>query len=88
MDAGYGGEVARAESVVFVDCAINAPPPEQYESCKFKLREFGRVSATHHVGAAELLGLGEELYGSLPGHALLLTIGAGATEVGESSAQL
>jgi Ni,Fe-hydrogenase maturation factor len=39
--------------------------------------------AAHHLGAPELLALGRELYHSLPQNALLLTIGAGSTELGE-----
>ena len=39
--------------------------------------------ATHHLDAPELLALGQELYGSLPLAAMLLTVGAGSTELGE-----
>ena len=39
--------------------------------------------ATHHIGAPELLALAQELYGSLPHQALLLTVGAGSTELRE-----
>jgi Ni,Fe-hydrogenase maturation factor len=39
---------------------------------------------THHLGAAELLALGRELYNSLPREALQLTIGAGSIEFGEA----
>ncbi len=40
--------------------------------------------ASHHVGAAELLALGQELYDALPRSAWLLTVGAESTELGES----
>jgi hypothetical protein len=36
------------------------------------------------MGASELLSLSRELYASLPVDALLLTIGAGSTEMGET----
>jgi len=35
------------------------------------------------VGAPELLALARDLYDSLPATAMLLTIGAGSTELGE-----
>ena len=44
--------------------------------------------ATHHIGAAELLALSQELYGSLPHHALLLTVGADSTELSETFSQV
>ena len=43
--------------------------------------------ATHHVGATELLALGRELYSFLPRAALLLTVGAGSTGIGETFSQ-
>jgi hydrogenase maturation protease len=76
-------EVAHAESVLFVDCALDMAPgttriaPVQRSSAQLGL-------ATHHVSAAELLALSEELYGSLPREAFLLTMGAGSTEMGET----
>jgi Ni,Fe-hydrogenase maturation factor len=38
---------------------------------------------THHLGAAELLSVAEELYGARPRRACLLTIGAGSVELGD-----
>jgi hydrogenase maturation protease len=75
-------EIARVESVVFIDCAADLEPglirldPVEPAAGTQGL-------ATHQLGAAELLGLGRELYDSLPCNALLLTIGAGSTELGE-----
>ena len=75
-------EIARAESVLFLDCSVDSAPgsvalaPVEPSSAKQGL-------ATHHQGAPELLALARELYNSLPRNSLLLTIGAGSTELGE-----
>lgn len=75
-------EIARAQSVLFIDCSIESAPgsvrltPVQPAAAMDSL-------ATHHLGAAELLALARDLYDSLPRSALLLTIGAGSTELGE-----
>ena len=36
------------------------------------------------LGAQELLALAQELYGSIPQNSMMLTVGAGSTELGES----
>ncbi len=76
-------DVARAESVLFIDCAIDAAPGE-VRLMPVEAMAGGEALATHHVGAAELLALGLELYDSLPRNAALLTIGAGSVEMGET----
>ncbi|MGO9317322.1 MAG: hydrogenase maturation protease [Terracidiphilus sp.] len=75
--------VAHAQAVLFIDCSINSKPGS------LNLSTVEPVSGspehnTHHLGAAELLALGRELYSSLPREALQLTIGAGSTELGEN----
>src|SRR3954447_17552663 len=58
-------EIAQAESVLFLDCALDTAPgalrivPVQPAPAQAGL-------ATHHLGAAELLALSEDLYGSRP----------------------
>ena len=52
------------------------------------LRELSPASlkpglVTHHLGAAELLRVAQDLYGTQPRRACLLTIGAGSIELGE-----
>ena len=79
-------EVARAESVVFIDCALHSAPGE-VAIVPVAPAASSSALATHHVGAGELLALGEELYDSLPREALLLTIGAASIEMGESFSQ-
>jgi hydrogenase maturation protease len=75
-------EVAAAESVLFVDCAADWDPGEiQLARVVPAGGAFGL--ATHHLGAAELLSLGRELYDAVPSNAFLLTIGAGSMELGE-----
>jgi len=76
-------DIANAETVLFIDCSIASAPGE------IILTEVAPASskpglATHHTGAPELLALAQELYNSTPRTSLLLTIGAGSTELGES----
>ena len=75
-------EIAAAETVIFVDCAMDQAPGQ------ILLRELSAASlkpglVTHHLGAAELLRVAEDLYGTQPRRACLLTIGAGSIELGE-----
>ncbi len=76
-------DIAQAESVVFLDCAVDTAPGAVRVACVRPERADAGL-ATHHTGAAELLALSEEFYGSFPANSLLLTIGAGSTEMGES----
>ena len=76
-------DVALARSVVFVDCALGSSPGEVRMVAVTPASATGSL-ATHHVGAAELLAVGQELYSSLPQESWQLTIGAGSTEMGET----
>lgn len=76
-------EISTAESVIFIDCAVDMEPGT------VRLARVQPLPAqaglpTHHTGAAELLALNEELFVSRPRNALLLTVGAGLTEMGET----
>ena len=76
-------EVARTESVLFIDCSLDAAPG----AIRIHRTQPARAPAglaAHHMDAAELLAMSEELYAVAPSDALLLTIGAGCTEMGES----
>ncbi len=75
-------EIARSGSVLFIDCSI-ASPPGSVQIRTIEPSSPAQGLATHHQGAQELLALAHEFYNSLPLHALLLTIGAGSTELGE-----
>ena len=75
-------EVTAAESVIFIDCSVESAPGA-ISVIPVRPASVGPGLATHHIGAPELLALGQELYGSLPHQALLLTVGAGSTELRE-----
>jgi hydrogenase maturation protease len=80
-------DIAEAEATLFIDCSTAS------EAGSVELVEVvpaGRTEGvgTHQVSAAELLGMAQELYGSLPRQALLLTIGAGSTELSEEFSQV
>jgi len=76
------GDIAPADSILFIDCSI-ASAPGSLNLAPVTPAAGQMELATHHQGAAELLALARELYNSLPRQALLLTIGAGSTELGE-----
>lgn len=76
-------DLAHSESVLFIDCSIESAPGtlrviEVHPSTR------AEGLATHHIGAPELLALTRDLYNFIPRQALLLTIGAGSTELGET----
>lgn len=75
-------DVAGADSVLFIDCSVESAPGA-VRLMPVKPVAAGPGLATHHIGAAELLALGQELYGSRPRNAFLLTMGAGSIELSE-----
>jgi hydrogenase maturation protease len=75
-------DIARAESVLFIDCSVDSISGSIH-LMPVEPSAAGQGIATHHSGAAELLALARDYYNSQPGNALLLTIGAGSTELGE-----
>jgi hydrogenase maturation protease len=75
-------EIALAESVLFIDCSVQSAAGS-LEVVPVKPSAPAQGLATHHIGAAELLDLGRELFDSLPRTALMLTVGAGSTELSE-----
>jgi len=76
-------EIAAVESVLFVDSSIKSPPGHVHLD-PVEPQENHNGSVTHHVDANELLRLASELYGSRSVHSMLLTVGAGSTELGET----
>jgi hydrogenase maturation protease len=76
------GDIADAESVLFIDCSV-ASAPGSLNLTPVAPASDQQGLATHHQGAAELLALARDLFNALPRQALLLTIGAGSTELGE-----
>jgi hydrogenase maturation protease len=77
------GGLARASSVLFVDCSM-ASAPGFVELASVAPAPSDHAFATHHLGAPELLALARSLYGSSPSRAFMLSVGAGSTEMGES----
>ena len=76
-------DVALAESVVFIDSSVESSPGE-VRIRPVEPAAAGPGLASHHISAPELLALSQELYDSVPLEALLLTVGAGSTELGET----
>jgi hydrogenase maturation protease len=76
-------DIALSDSVLFVDCALDAGPGAVRVALVQPSRPQAAL-ATHHTGAPELLALSQELYASLPRNAILLTMGAGSIEMGET----
>jgi len=75
-------DLAEAETALFIDCSIDTDAGE------IRLREVApaaeeSVLNTHHIGAPELLGLAKTYYAAAPRRSLLLTVGAGSTELSE-----
>ena len=81
-------DIADADSVLFVDSSVE-PTPGRVRLAPVPLHLNGSApaadhSTTHHVDPPELLTLTHSLYGSMSAHAMLLTIAAGSTELGET----
>lgn len=69
--------LAAAESVLFIDCAASFAPG-LVRLAPVAANDATEAVGTHHLGAAELLALSQELYGATPRSSLLLTVGAGS----------
>lgn len=76
-------EIAEAQTVIFLDCAVNSVPGSVTLSSVEAATEIPRLF-THHLDAATLLALARDYYGTLPSRALLLTIGAASLELREA----
>jgi hydrogenase maturation protease len=75
-------DIAQADSVLFIDLAADAAPGS-VELTPVAPDDETAALATHHLGAGQLLSLSQQLYGSFPGKAMLLTIGSASTELRE-----
>jgi hydrogenase maturation protease len=76
-------DIASADSVLFIDCSI-ASAPGEINLTGVEPAAPNPGLATHHTSACELLALAQELYGSKSRNSLLLTVGAGSTDLGET----
>ncbi len=76
-------EIAAADTVLFVDSSADSTPGHvRLIPVEAKAGNIG--AATHHLDAPELLGLTRALYGPRSARAMLLTVGIGSTEFGET----
>ena len=80
-------EIARSQNVLFVDSSIKTSPGRVDLVAVEPAANAGRPT-THHLDAAKLLALSRDLYGSLPGHAALLTVGIQSVALGEELSEL
>lgn len=76
-------DIAAADTVLFLDCSVESAPG-QVSRVDVAPASSRQGLATHHTGAPELLALAHELYGTKPQQAMLLTVGAGSTGLGET----
>ena len=81
-------DIAAADSVLFVDSSLNSAPG-RVNLIPVAMHFNGSESTTHHptthhIDPPELLGLTRSLYGSMSAHAMLLTVGAGSMDLGET----
>src|ERR1035441_5870011 len=60
----WAEEVARAEAVLFIDCSVDSAPGSIHLLPVEPATTQGL--GTHHSGAAELLAMSREFYGSIP----------------------
>jgi hydrogenase maturation protease len=80
-------EVARAESVLFVDCATDCAPGVVRTMSVEPAADNSKLG-THHLDAPQLLALSRLLYGAMPANSLLLTVGAGSLELREGFSEV
>ncbi len=76
-------EIAAADSVLFVDASVK-PPPGRVRLIPVTSRADSSTQPSHDLTPNQLLGLTRSLYGSIKSHAMLLTVGVGTTELGET----
>jgi hydrogenase maturation protease len=70
-------------AVLFVDSSVDSVPG-RVSLIPVEAKSNGAANSAHQLGAPELLGLSRTLYGSQSAHAMLLTVGAGSTAMGEA----
>ncbi len=79
-------DVAAADSVLFVDASVKSPAG-RVRLTPVSSRSSAADQSSHELSPNQLLGLTRSLYGSIKSHAMLLTVGVGSTELGESFSQ-
>lgn len=76
-------DIAAAQSVLFIDSSVESAPG-RVSLIPAAPDDNAMEASSHHLDAPKLLGLARTLYGSTAAHAMVLTIGAGSIELGES----
>lgn len=76
-------EIAAADSVLFIDASASSPPG-RVRLIPVSSRVESPAPNSHHLKPSELLSLTRSLYGQIKSHAMLLSVGAGSTELGEA----
>jgi hydrogenase maturation protease len=76
-------DIASAESVLFIDSSMESAPG-RVSLIPVAPDENALDGSSHHLDASKLLGLARALYHSTAAHALILTVGAGSVELGET----
>jgi hydrogenase maturation protease len=76
-------EIAAADSVLFVDASASSPPG-RVRLIPVSSRVESSAPDSHHLKPSELLSLTRSLYQQIKSHAMLLTVGVGSTELGET----
>jgi hydrogenase maturation protease len=76
-------DLTEAETVLFIDCAIDIEPGE---ICFREVEPAAETELrnTHLSGAPDLLAMAQTYYAAAPRRSLLMTIGAGSMELGET----
>jgi len=76
-------DIRAAESVLFIDASAKSAPGRVHLTPVSSRADLAAPDS-HHLTAGTLLGLTRSLYGSIKSHAMLLTVGIGSSELGES----
>jgi hydrogenase maturation protease len=79
-------DVASAESVIFIDCATDSEAGNVRVMAVEPAVHMTKLG-THHLDAAQLLALSQQLFSETPSTSLLLTVGAASLELREGFSQ-
>lgn len=76
-------DIAAVDSVLFLDASASSPPG-RVRLIPVSSRAESSAPNSHHLKPSELLSLTRSLYHQIKSHAMLLTVNAGSTELGET----
>ncbi len=75
--------ISTADTVIFLDCSATAEPGQISLQAVEATSKPARLM-THHMSPAALLWMSQELYGRIPRHAYLITVGGESFRRGET----